>query len=95
MSRDVGYYWLRSVFYILTAVSAGSFFFHIGTNNQAIVARGKCDGFIYGLMICLSIGGLPFVIEELKVVTDELLSKLVKFVTCFLARRICHMLIRL
>ncbi|KAM1109645.1 hypothetical protein ACFX2I_009057 [Malus domestica] len=62
MSRDIGYYWLRSVFYILIAVSAGSFFFHIGTNNQAIIARGKCDG----LMICLSIGGIPFVIEELK-----------------------------
>lgn len=67
MSRDIGYYWLRSVFYILVAVSAGSFFFNMGTNYQAIVVRGKCDGFIYGLMICLSIGGIPFVIEELKV----------------------------
>ncbi|KAM1396639.1 hypothetical protein ACFX2I_014310 [Malus domestica] len=74
MSRDIGYYWLRSVFYILIAVSAGSFFFHIGTNNQAIVARGKCDGFIYGLMICLSIGGIPFVIEELKVFRQERLG---------------------
>ncbi|KAM0993367.1 hypothetical protein ACFX2A_009161 [Malus domestica] len=74
MSRDIGYYWLRSVFYILIAVSAGSFFFHIGTNNQAIIARGKCDGFIYGLMICLSIGGIPFVIEELKVFRRERLG---------------------
>ncbi|KAH0972100.1 hypothetical protein GBA52_024256 [Prunus armeniaca] len=74
MSRDIGYYWLRSVFYILVAVSAGSFFFKIGTNYQAIVARGKCDGFIYGLMICLSIGGIPFVIEELQVFRRERLG---------------------
>ncbi|BBH07316.1 ABC-2 type transporter family protein [Prunus dulcis] len=74
MSRDIGYYWLRSVFYILVAVSAGSFFFQIGTNYQAIVARGKCDGFIYGLMICLSIGGIPFVIEELQVFRRERLG---------------------
>ncbi|KAM1109638.1 hypothetical protein ACFX13_009173 [Malus domestica] len=74
MSRDIGYYWLRSVFYILIAVSAGSFFFHIGTNNQAMIAREKCDGFIYGLMICLSIGGIPFVIEELKVFRRERLG---------------------
>ncbi|CAN6719174.1 unnamed protein product [Malus baccata var. baccata] len=60
MSRDIGYYWLRSVFYILIAVT--------------IVVRGKCDGFIYGLMICLSIGGIPFVIEELKVFRQERLG---------------------
>ncbi|CAL2272268.1 unnamed protein product [Prunus armeniaca] len=74
MSRDVGYYWLRSVFYILVGVSAGSFFSKIGTNYQAIVTRGKCDGFIYGLMICLSIGGIPFFIEELQVFRRERLG---------------------
>ncbi|XP_004306192.1 PREDICTED: ABC transporter G family member 15-like isoform X2 [Fragaria vesca subsp. vesca] len=74
MSRDIGYYWLRCLFYVLIAVSAGSFFYHIGTDNQAIVSRGKCDGFIYGLMICLSIGGIPFVIEELKVFRRERLG---------------------
>ncbi|KAM5558749.1 ABC transporter G family member 15-like [Rosa sericea] len=74
MSRDIGYYWLRTVFYILIAVSAGSFFYHIGTSSQAIVSRGKCDGFIYGLMVCLSIGGIPFVIEELKMFRRERLG---------------------
>ncbi|KAK9922025.1 hypothetical protein M0R45_030508 [Rubus argutus] len=74
MSRDIGYYWLRSLFYILIALSTGSFYYHIGTGTQAVVSRGKCDGFIYGLMICLSIGGIPFVIEELKVFRHERLG---------------------
>ncbi|KAH7511837.1 hypothetical protein FEM48_Zijuj12G0024800 [Ziziphus jujuba var. spinosa] len=75
MSRDIGYYWLRIVFYILVSASAGSFFFNIGTGNRAILTRGKCDGFIYGLMICLVIGGIPFFIEELKVFRRERLGR--------------------
>ncbi|KAK9922027.1 hypothetical protein M0R45_030510 [Rubus argutus] len=74
MSRDIGYYWLRSLFYILIAVSTGFLYYHIGTDSQAIVSRAKCDGFIYGLMICLSIGGIPSVIEELKVFRRERLG---------------------
>ncbi|XP_022746472.1 ABC transporter G family member 12-like [Durio zibethinus] len=61
--RDIGYFWLRIVFYILVALSAGSFFFNIGTSNYAIFLRGKFDGFTYGLMIVLPIGGLPFFTE--------------------------------
>ncbi|KAF3441193.1 hypothetical protein FNV43_RR15105 [Rhamnella rubrinervis] len=75
MTRDVGYYWLRIVFYILVSVSAGTFFFNIGTSNRAISARGKCDGFIYGLMICLAIGGIPFFIEDIKVFNRERLGR--------------------
>ncbi|XP_021281847.1 LOW QUALITY PROTEIN: ABC transporter G family member 15-like [Herrania umbratica] len=69
--RDIGYYWLRIVFYILVSLSAGSFFSNIGTSNSAILLRGKFDGFIYGLMIVLSIGGLPFFSEEIKVFRRE------------------------
>ncbi|OMO71392.1 ABC transporter-like protein [Corchorus capsularis] len=69
--RDIGYYWLRIVFYILVSLSAGSFFYGMGTSNYAILLRGKFDGFIYGLMIVLSIGGLPFFTEELKVFRRE------------------------
>lgn len=67
MTRDLGYYWLRIIFYVLVAISIGTLFFHIGTDNSSILARGKCVSFIYGFMICLSCGGLPFFIEELKV----------------------------
>ncbi|KAF7819040.1 ABC transporter G family member 15-like [Senna tora] len=71
MFRDIGYYWLRIIFYVLVSVSAGSLFFHIGTENNSILARGKCISFIYGFMTCLSCGGLPFFIEELKVFYGE------------------------
>jgi len=67
MIRDFGYYWLRIVFYIMISVSAGCILFDIGTSNEAIVSRGKCDGFVFGLMIFLCLGGVPFYHEELKV----------------------------
>ncbi|KOM38754.1 hypothetical protein LR48_Vigan03g213600 [Vigna angularis] len=66
MTRDFGYYWLRIVFYIIISVSAGCLLFNIGTSNEAIISRGKCDGFIFGLMIFLCLGGVPFYHEELK-----------------------------
>ncbi|KAK7285623.1 hypothetical protein RJT34_20399 [Clitoria ternatea] len=71
MTRDIGYYWLRIIFYILVSISIGTLFFHIGTDNHSILARGKCVSFIYAFMISLSCGGLPFFIEELKVFYGE------------------------
>ncbi|XP_028759017.1 ABC transporter G family member 15 [Neltuma alba] len=71
MSRDVGYYWLRIFFYSLAATGIGLFFFHLGTDKDSILARGKCVSFIYGFIICLSFGGLPLFIEELKVFYGE------------------------
>ncbi|KAK7336536.1 hypothetical protein VNO77_17079 [Canavalia gladiata] len=71
MTRDIGYYWLRTIFYIMVSITIGTLFFHIGTDNNSILARGKCVSFIYGFMICLSCGGLPFFIEELKVFYGE------------------------
>lgn len=71
MCRDFGYYWFRLVFFILVSISAGTLFFHIGTLNRSILPRGMCNGFIYGLMICLSIGGLPSFMEEVKVCSRE------------------------
>ncbi|KAK7244560.1 hypothetical protein RIF29_39384 [Crotalaria pallida] len=67
MCRDIGYYWLRIIFYILVSITIGTLFLHIGTDSHSILVRGMCVSFIYGFMICLSCGGLPFFIEELKV----------------------------
>ncbi|KAK7396232.1 hypothetical protein VNO78_17092 [Psophocarpus tetragonolobus] len=50
---------------------AGSLLFNIGTSNEAIFSRGKCDGFIFGLMVFLCLGGVPFYLEELKVFKRE------------------------
>ncbi|GAV74687.1 ABC_tran domain-containing protein/ABC2_membrane domain-containing protein [Cephalotus follicularis] len=71
MSRDIGYYWLRIICYILIAIVIGILYYGIGSNNQGIMVRAKCVGFIYSFMICLSAGGLPFFIEELKVFYRE------------------------
>ncbi|KAL2320735.1 hypothetical protein Fmac_029704 [Flemingia macrophylla] len=71
MTRDIGYYWLRIIFYIMVGITSGTLFYHIGTSNNSILARGKCVSFIYGFMYCLSCGGLPFFIEELKVFYGE------------------------
>ncbi|PON54548.1 ABC transporter-like [Parasponia andersonii] len=71
MTRDLGYYWLRMVFYLTVAVCTGSIYFKIDTSNLAIIARAKCQAFVYGFMICLSNGGLPSFIEEIKVLDRE------------------------
>ncbi|KAK4838203.1 hypothetical protein QYF36_011860 [Acer negundo] len=74
MSRDMGYYWLRTLFYILVSVSAGNLYFNIGISYQSIIQRAKCDAFVYGFMVCMSIGGLPFFLEEFKVSYRERIS---------------------
>ncbi|KAL1351256.1 hypothetical protein HN51_015181 [Arachis hypogaea] len=71
MTRDIGYYWLRILFYMLVSVCAGFLYLNVGTSNSAILSRSKIDGFIYGFMIFLCIGGLPFFLEELKVFERE------------------------
>ncbi|KAJ1429997.1 P-loop containing nucleoside triphosphate hydrolase [Sesbania bispinosa] len=71
MNRDIGYYWLRILFFILVSVSAGFLYFNIGSSNEAILSRGKFDVFIYGFMIFVCVGGLPFYLEELKVIKRE------------------------
>ncbi|KAJ6425786.1 hypothetical protein OIU84_026378 [Salix udensis] len=71
MHRDIGYYWLRMALYVLISISIGVLFFNIGTDNDTILERAKCVCFAYGFMICLSCGGLPFFIEEMKVFRRE------------------------
>ncbi|KAB5519515.1 hypothetical protein DKX38_023834 [Salix brachista] len=71
MHRDIGYYWLRMALYVLISISIGVLFFNIGTDQGTILERAKCVCFSYGFMICLSCGGLPFFIEEMKVFRRE------------------------
>lgn len=67
MSRDIGYYWLRIIIYIIVSICVGTVFFDVGTGYNAILARGACGGFISGFMTMMSIGGFPSFIEEMKV----------------------------
>ncbi|XP_039161128.1 ABC transporter G family member 15 [Eucalyptus grandis] len=72
--RDIGYSWLRIMLYILSSISAGTLYFDIGYDNGAIINRGKFVSFLFGLMVCLSCGGVPFFNEELKVFYAERLN---------------------
>ncbi|THU71337.1 hypothetical protein C4D60_Mb04t00340 [Musa balbisiana] len=66
MSRDIGYYWLRIIIYMIVSVCAGTVYFDIGKSYKAIQARASCGGFISGFMTFMSIGGFPSFIEEMK-----------------------------
>ncbi|KAL6202752.1 hypothetical protein ACLB2K_026457 [Fragaria x ananassa] len=71
MSRDMGYYWVRIVIYILLSLCVGTIFYDLGTNYTSIFARGACAGFVSGFMTFMSIGGFPSFLEEMKVFHRE------------------------
>lgn len=67
MSRDVGYYWLRIIIYIVVSICVGTIYFDVGNSYTAIYARAACTAFITGFMTFMSIGGFPSFVEEMKV----------------------------
>nr|ACN27668.1 unknown [Zea mays] len=71
MSRDLNYYWLRIIIYIVMAICLGTIYYDVGTSYTAIQARASCGGFVSGFMTFMSIGGFPSFIEEMKVFTLE------------------------
>ncbi|PNY14699.1 ABC transporter G family member 15-like protein [Trifolium pratense] len=71
MSRDVGYYWLRIIIYIIVSICVGTIYFDVGYSYTSILARGACGAFISGFMTFMSIGGFPSFIEEMKVFYRE------------------------
>lgn len=74
MSRDVGYYWLRLVIYILVSFCVGTIYYNVGTSYNAILARGSCGSFIFGFVTFMSIGGFPSFVEDMKVFQRERLN---------------------
>ncbi|XP_015875735.2 ABC transporter G family member 12 [Ziziphus jujuba] len=74
MSRDVGYYWLRIMIYIVVSICVGTIYFDVGNTYTAIFARGACGAFITGFMTFMSIGGFPSFIEEMKIFYKERLN---------------------
>ena len=74
MVRDIGYYWVRIVVYIVVSICVGSIFFDLGYGYTSIMARASCGGFISGFMTFMSIGGFPSFIEEMKVFNYERLN---------------------
>ncbi|XP_038900975.1 ABC transporter G family member 15-like isoform X2 [Benincasa hispida] len=74
MSRDLGYYWIRIIIYVLLSVCVGTIFINVGTSYSDIFARASCAGFISGFMTFMAIGGFPSFIEEMKVFHKERLN---------------------
>ncbi|KAF3452508.1 hypothetical protein FNV43_RR02941 [Rhamnella rubrinervis] len=74
MSRDVGYYWLRIMIYIVVSICVGTIYFDVGHSYTAIFARGACGAFITGFMTFMSIGGFPSFVEEMKIFYRERLN---------------------
>lgn len=67
MSRDLGYYWIRIIIYILLSICVGTIFTNVGTSYSDVFARASCAAFISGFMTFMAIGGFPSFIEEMKV----------------------------
>ncbi|XP_011045407.1 PREDICTED: ABC transporter G family member 15-like [Populus euphratica] len=74
MWRDLGYYWVRIIVYILLSICVGTMFLDVGKGYTAILAHGACGGFLSGFMTFMSVGGFPSFIEELKVFYKERLD---------------------
>ncbi|KAI5058548.1 hypothetical protein GOP47_0026718 [Adiantum capillus-veneris] len=74
MRRDVGYYWLRLVIYIMLTTCIGSIYFKVGTEYQSIMARASCMSYVTGFLTFMSIGGFPSFVEDMKVFSREHLN---------------------
>ncbi|KAH7446285.1 hypothetical protein KP509_01G050000 [Ceratopteris richardii] len=74
MFRDIGYYWLRLVIYILVSLCLGTIYYDVGTSYTAILARSSCAAFIFGFVTFMSIGGFPSFVEDMKVFERERLN---------------------
>lgn len=74
MYRDIGYFWLRTVVYILCCICVGTVFFDVGTSYYSILARTSSAGFVFGYMSIMAIGGFPSLVEEMKVFSRERLN---------------------
>lgn len=74
MSRDIGYYWLRLVIYIVLSLCLGSIFYDLNTKYEGILGRAGCIAYVGGFLTFMSIGGFPSFVEDMKVFNRERLN---------------------
>ncbi|XP_042491247.1 ABC transporter G family member 1-like [Macadamia integrifolia] len=74
MNRDLGYFWLRFIMYILLCICLGTIFYDIGTSFGSIQARGSLLMFVATLVTFMSIAGFPSVVEDMKIFGRERLN---------------------
>ncbi|XP_054801384.1 ABC transporter G family member 1-like [Prosopis cineraria] len=75
MLRNISNYWLRLAVYTALSLSLGTIFYNIGLSNGAIQARGSLLTFFISILSFITlIGGLPPLLEEMKVFKRERLN---------------------
>jgi hypothetical protein len=74
MSRDIGYYWLRLVIYIVLSVCLGTIYWKVGLEFSSILGRAGCIAYVGGFLTFMSIGGFPSFVEDMKVFHRERLN---------------------
>ncbi|KAH9548978.1 hypothetical protein CY35_11G116400 [Sphagnum magellanicum] len=74
MSRDIGYYWLRLVIYIVLSICLGTIYWRVGLEFSSILGRAGCIAYVGGFLTFMSIGGFPSFVEDMKVFHRERLN---------------------
>ncbi|CAJ1936090.1 unnamed protein product [Sphenostylis stenocarpa] len=73
--RDISNYWLRLIVFIIIAISIGSIFYNIGTDEASIQARGSLLIFLVSVLTFMTlVGGFSPLLEDMKVFERERLN---------------------
>ncbi|XP_027917603.1 ABC transporter G family member 11-like [Vigna unguiculata] len=73
--RDISNYWLRLIVFIVIAISIGSIFYNIGTENGSVQGRGSLLIFFVSVLTFMTlVGGFSPLLEEMKVFGRERLN---------------------
>ncbi|KAK4340030.1 hypothetical protein RND71_041492 [Anisodus tanguticus] len=71
MFRDLGYYWMRSVSYVILALGLGSIYYHVDLSYRSIEERVLMVAFVVSFMTFMTVGGFPSFVEDMKVFQRE------------------------
>ncbi|KAF3632129.1 ABC transporter G family member 11 [Capsicum annuum] len=71
MFRDLGYYWMRSVSYVILALGLGTIYYNVDLSYRSIEERGLMVAFVVSFMTFMTVGGFPSFVEDMKVFQRE------------------------
>ncbi|XP_059313766.1 ABC transporter G family member 1-like isoform X2 [Lycium ferocissimum] len=74
MFRDLGYYWMRSVSYVILALGLGCIYYNVDLSYRSIEERGLMVAFVVSFMTFMTVGGFPSFVEDMKVFQKENLN---------------------
>lgn len=67
MFRDLGYYWMRFVSYVILALGLGTIYYNVDLSYRSIEERGLMVAFVVSFMTFMTVGGFPSFVEDMKV----------------------------